>query len=151
MKGMLRSCSCLLLVALSACASEEAYLTLQVRYADDAQGKFGVIKLQHINGSELEDGPFQLTADRPQRRIAVHAEGDEIEAELELELQLCEDDDEDGPCPEVRVLSLEHVFEAGHTTELCFEFASMAPGQWPDKIDVAAGTFPVGMSDCSAR
>jgi len=150
MKGALHSC--LLLLAASACAPpEEAYLTLQVSYAQEAQGKFGLIELRRNSGPPLTDGPFAITADALQRRIAIHAEGShELEAELELTLSVC-DDAEGSQCPELTTLELENVFQVEHTTELCFDFASLAPGDWPDKVDVAAGSFPAGFVGCSAR
>jgi len=140
--------ACAVLLATSACASpREAYLTVEVTYAEAAQGQWGLIRLQRNSGSEIKDGPFEISADDLRRRISIHAEDDELDAELELELYLCTDGDEKN-C-ESSVMQLRNVFASGQVTELCFDFASMERGQLPETVDVREGSLPPGVSLCT--
>lgn len=137
----------LVLLTASACAKEEAYLTLQVSYSEEAHGKFGQIVLRRNSASAITDDPFAITSESSQRRIAVHAEGSELDATLELRLQVC-DDEQGSSCSKVSILELEHVFEAGRTRALCVEFADLAPGRWPDTVDLAGESWPEGLAEC---
>jgi hypothetical protein len=134
--------------AASACAPEEAYLTLQVNYPDDAQGKFGRIQLRRNSGPELSDGPFAITSEAS-RSIAIHAQGSELDAELELALLLCRDR-EPSSCDEFSIMQLTGAFRAGHTTALCFEFASLQRGRWPLPLDLSDALREAGLSLCHA-
>jgi hypothetical protein len=108
--------------ALAACARDEAYLVLDVTYPEAASGMFGRIKVKRNSGPWLADEPFSLEDLERRRRLAIHAEGDEIDATLEVQLQTC-DQLAATSCLTIWTLEVAHAFERDKTTHLCVTLA----------------------------